>query len=214
MNYSFVKKIRLFFWITAICLHLSGTAIAHRVNVFAWAEGDTVYVESKFSGGKKIMGGKIIVTDSSGVEVLTGQTNDKGEFSFKRPQQTELKIILEAGMGHRAQWTLPADDGQADHPADQSRSEKTSAQNKLKNPDDPIDHQNSETQTAVYGGPSRAEIEAIVEKALDKKMKPVLEMLAESRAKGPGISDILGGIGYIIGLVGVAAYFHKRKKKN
>ena len=191
---------------------VTGTAIAHRVNVFAWAEGDTVYVESKFSGGKKIVGGKIIVTDSNGVEVLTGQTNDQGEFSFKRPQQTELKIILEAGMGHRAQWTLPVDDGQADHPADQSRSEKASAQNKLKNPDTPIDHQNSETQTAVYGGPSRAEIEAIVEKALDKKMKPVLEMLAESRAKGPGISDILGGIGYIIGLVGVAAYFHSHKK--
>jgi len=204
MNYSFVKKIRLFFWITAICLHLSGTAIAHRVNVFAWAEGDTVYVESKFSGGKKIVGGKIIVTDASGVEVLTGQTNDQGEFSFKRPQPTELKIILEAGMGHRAQWTLPVDE---------SRSEKARAQNKQKNPGDQNYHRNPETQTAVYTGPSRTQIEAIVEKALDKKMKPVLKMLAESRATGPGISDILGGIGYIIGLVGIAAYFHSRKKK-
>ena len=53
-----------------------------------------------------------------------------------------------------------------------------------------------------------------LEKALDKKMKPVLKMLAESRATGPGISDILGGIGYIIGLVGIAAYFHSRKKKD
>jgi nickel transport protein len=207
-----MKRNRIIFLILLASFLLAGNALAHRVNVFAWAEGDTVYVESKFSGGKKIMGGKIIVTDSSGVEVLTGQTNDQGEFSFKRPQQTELKIILEAGMGHRAQWTLSVDDGQADQPADQLRSEKASARNKLKNPDDPIDHQNSKIQAAVYGGPSRAEIEAIVEKALDKKMKPVLEMLAESRAKGPGISDILGGIGYIIGLVGVAAYFHSRKK--
>ena len=153
-----------------------------------------VYVEGTFSGGKKIIAGKIIVTDSNGVEVLSGQTNDQGEFAFKRPQQKELKIILEAGMGHRAEWTLPVDDGHADHPADELRSE--------------------ETQTAVYAGPSRAEIEGIVEKALEKKMKPVLKMLAESRAKGPGISDILGGIGYILGLVGIAAYFHSRKKKN
>jgi len=193
MNYSLVKIIWLFFWVTVISVQLAGSAGAHRVNVFAWADGDMVYVEGKFSGGKKIIAGKIIVTDSSGVEVLTGQTNDQGEFSFKRPQPTELKIILEAGMGHRAEWTLPVDDGHANHSADESQPE--------------------ETQTAVNAGVSRAEIEAIVEKALDKKMKPVLKMLAESRATGPGISDILGGIGYIIGLVGIAAYFHSRKKK-
>lgn len=193
MNYSLAKIIWLFFWVTVISVQLAGSAIAHRVNVFAWADGDMVYVEGKFSGGKKIIAGKIIVTDSSGVEVLTGQTNDQGEFSFKRPQPTELKIILEAGMGHRAEWTLPVDDGHANHSADESQSE--------------------ETQTAVNAGVSRAEIEAIVEKALDKQMKPVLKMLAESRATGPGISDILGGIGYIIGLAGIAAYFHSRKKK-
>jgi nickel transport protein len=191
----------------------TGNAWAHRVNVFAWAEGDTVHVESKFSGGKKIAGAKIIVTDAGGVEVLTGQTDDQGQFSFKRPQPAELKIILEAGMGHRAQWTLPVDDGHADHPTDKSRPEKASPRSRLKNPDDQIYPRNSETPTAVYAGPSRAEIEAIVEKALDKKMKPVLEMLADSRHTEPGIGDILGGIGYIIGLVGTAAYFHSRKKK-
>jgi nickel transport protein len=192
---------------------VTGNAWAHRVNVFAWAEGDTVYVESKFSGGKKIMGGDIIVSDSNDVVLLTGQTNDQGEFSFKRPQPTELKIILQAGMGHRAEWTLPVDDGHADHSADDARAEKANAHSKTISPDDPIDHQHTKTQAAVYAGPSRSEIEAIVEKALDKKMKPVLEMLAESNAKGPDIGDIFGGIGYIIGLVGIGAYFHNRKKK-
>ena len=213
MNYSFAKSIRIFLWITAISLLLAGDAMAHRVNVFAWAEGDTVHVESKFSGGKKIAGAKIIVTDADGVEVLTGQTDDQGRFSFKRPQPAELKIILEAGMGHRAQWTLPVDDGHPDHHADKSRTEKANAPGRLKNSDDQIYHRHSETPTAVYSGPSRTEIEAIVEKALDEKMKPVLEMLTESRHKAPDIGDILGGIGYNIGLVGIAAYFHNRKKK-
>ena len=214
MNYSLVKIIWLFVWVTVISVQLAGSAIAHRVNVFAWAEGDIVYVECKFSGGKKITGGNIIVSDPSGVELLSGRTNDQGEFSFKRPQPTELKIILQAGMGHRAEWTLPVDDGHAAHPADDSRSDNANARNKLKSPDDQIYQPHSETQTAVYAGPSRAEIKAIVEKALDKKMRPVLEMLAESNAQGPGISDILGGIGYIIGLAGIAAYFHNRKNKN
>ena len=75
------------------------TANAHGVYVFAWVEGDTVYVESKFSGGKKVNSGKIIVTDSQGAELLNGTTNDQGEFSFKIPKKTELKIVLLAGVG-------------------------------------------------------------------------------------------------------------------
>ncbi|MGB5748783.1 MAG: hypothetical protein WBM69_17515, partial [Desulfobacterales bacterium] len=149
-----------------------------------------------------------------GNEVLTGHTDDQGEFSFKRPQPKELKIVLEAGMGHRAEWTLPIDDGHGDHSADESPSQRVLAPNEPKISDVQPYDQLKETQIGDYAGPSRAEIEAIVEKALDKKMKPVLKMLAESHAKGPGIGDVLAGIGYIIGLVGIAAYFHSRKKKN
>jgi nickel transport protein len=84
------------------------SANAHRVNLFAWVEGDTVYVESKFSGGKRVNSGKIIVLDAEGTELLNGTTSENGEFSFKVPKKTELKIVLEAGEGHRAEWTLAA----------------------------------------------------------------------------------------------------------
>ena len=82
-------------------------ASAHRVNLFAWVEGDTVYVESKFSGGKKVNMGKIIVTDPQGTELVKGITNEKGAFSFKIPKKTDLKIVLLAGTGHRAEWVIP-----------------------------------------------------------------------------------------------------------
>ena len=81
---------------------------AHGVNLFAWVEGDTVYVESKFSGGKKVKAGKIIVTDPQGTELVKGTTNKEGEFSFKVPQKTDLKIVLLAGAAHRAEWTISA----------------------------------------------------------------------------------------------------------
>jgi nickel transport protein len=80
---------------------------AHGVYLFAWVEGDTVYVESKFSGGKKVKAGKIIVTDPRGTELLKGTTNENGEFSFKVPKKTDLKIVLLAGVAHRAEWTVP-----------------------------------------------------------------------------------------------------------
>ncbi len=85
-----------------------GPGHAHRVNLFAWVEGDTVYVESKFSGGKGVKEGKIIVTDPEGNELLTGTTNENGAFSFKVPKKTELKIVLATGTGHGAQWTIAA----------------------------------------------------------------------------------------------------------
>ncbi len=92
-----------------------GPVHAHRINLFAWVEGDTVYVESKFSGGKGVKEGKIIVTDPEGNELLSGTTNENGAFSFRVPKKTELKIVLAAGTGHRAQWTIAA--GEIEMPA-------------------------------------------------------------------------------------------------
>ena len=98
---------------------------AHRVNLFAWVEGDTVYVESKFSGGKKVKAGKIIVTDPRGTELLSGTTSENGEFAFKVPKKTELKIVLRAGTGHRAEWTIPASEIEMPAPGEKKVSEKS-----------------------------------------------------------------------------------------
>jgi hypothetical protein len=97
----------LFLVICLLCFRIEPLD-AHRVNLFAWIEGDTVYVESKFSGGKKVKAGKIIVTDPQGNELLKGTTDAQGEFSFKVPQKTDLKIVLLAGAGHRAEWIISA----------------------------------------------------------------------------------------------------------
>jgi nickel transport protein len=39
-----------------------------------------------------------------------------------------------------------------------------------------------------------------------------MQMLSDLSDPGPAIPDILGGIGYIIGLIGIGAYFKNRKK--
>ena len=56
------------------------------------------------------------------------------------------------------------------------------------------------------------EIRQVVEKSLDQKLKPVLNILVESQQSGPTLRDILGGIGYILGLMGLGAYIHFRRK--
>ena len=105
------------FFLTGCLLSLSSETLdAHGVNLFAWVEGDTVYVESKFSGGKRVKAGKIIVTDPQGTELVKGTTNEEGEFSFKVPKKTDLKIVLLAGAAHRAEWTVSA--AEIEMPAD------------------------------------------------------------------------------------------------
>jgi nickel transport protein len=77
-------------------------ALAHRVNVFAWVEGDTIYVECKFAGGKKVKSGKITVIDPQGVELLSGLTNDEGEFSFKIPRRASGAMDYTRGRDGRS----------------------------------------------------------------------------------------------------------------
>ena len=62
------------------------------------------------------------------------------------------------------------------------------------------------------GTESQDEIRVAVERALENKLRPVMEMLTEVRDRGPTLRDVIGGIGYIIGLVGLAAYLRYRRK--
>jgi nickel transport protein len=52
----------------------------------------------------------------------------------------------------------------------------------------------------------------MIDKALDRKLAPVIKLIRDTRKEGPSITEIVGGIGYIFGLVGVAVYFSNRKK--
>ena len=56
-----------------------------------------------------------------------------------------------------------------------------------------------------------AAVEAVVEGVVKRELEPVKRMLADMSQPGPSVTEILGGIGYIFGLFGVAAYFKSRK---
>jgi nickel transport protein len=174
--------------------------LAHKVSVFAWVESDTVYTLSKFSGGKKVKKGRIGVYDPEGKKLLDGLTDDQGEFAFKVPQTTALRVELTAGAGHKGHWLVPLEEiVGTPEPNSGRKAEKAS-------PGKPAEKDR-------ITGSDDARLQAAIEKALDKKLKPVMKLLAESKQAGPSLTEILGGIGYIIGLVGIAAYFKSRQKK-
>ncbi|MBN2333022.1 MAG: hypothetical protein JXO49_02815 [Deltaproteobacteria bacterium] len=190
-----------------------GTAEAHKVMVFAWIEGNTIHTESKFSGGKLVKEGKVEVFDAVGSLLLTGTTDDQGEFSFPLNNLGPLSIVLTAGMGHQGSWTIsreeisdagfsaPSPAAAAANHQERPQLQTADVRKSLPNPaGEPISCSQEEV------------IRQAVEKALDKKLQPILKQLAAAQEKGPTFTDIVGGIGYIVGLVGLVAYLQARKK--
>ena len=194
----------LFLFCIVTAVFFIETASAHKVTVFAWIEGEMVHTQSKFSGGKKAKNATVEVYDTEGTKLLEGKTDENGEFVFKIPKKTQLKVFLLAGAGHRGEWTIPLDELQGETGRQTASSMSQ-----------PVEEKKTEgmNQQPLNIGLSEGDIEKIVEKVLDNKLKPILKMLAESKTKGPSTSDIFGGIGYIIGLMGLGAYIHYRQKK-
>ncbi|MGD9288043.1 MAG: hypothetical protein PVG74_10565 [Desulfobacterales bacterium] len=207
--FKFPAFVLLFLWTFPL---MGDSAFAHRVSVFAWVEEDTIHVESKFSGGKKVNGGKVVVMDPQGVELLSGLTNDHGEFSFKIPQQTDLRVIIMAGQGHRGEWTVRKNELQG---ATSETGPQRAVSDETASSQAPVaENTSAVSQTLSSGTPIKPEeLEVIVESVLDRKLQPLTRMLADMQQEGPGVSDIFAGIGYILGLVGIAAYVQNRKKK-
>jgi len=177
-------------------------ALAHKVNVFAYVEGDTVFTESYFNDGRKCVDSKIEVFDSAGNRLLEGKTNKAGEFSFKVPIKTDLRIVLTASMGHRAEYTVPA--------SELPKSETQQIQQGILGAG--IKKQ-KETLTAEVTQVDLEQIKSVIEDTLDKKLRPLVKLIAESQEPRVSVTEVIGGIGYIFGLMGVALYFKNRGQK-
>jgi nickel transport protein len=184
--------------VAAIGLILSfhSSALAHKVYIYAWFDGDTIHTESYF-GSKKVKEGLVQVFDLSGKKLLEGRTNEKGEFAFKSQQKTDLRIVIEAGMGHKNECILKAEEV-ADAPGHDSGAVRT---------DEMKSESLSHTETDVD------QIRSVVEQVLDARLKPIQRELARIRKDDrPGFTEVMGGIGYILGLMGLIMYFKNRKK--
>ncbi len=205
-----IKKIFLF--ITTLCLSIVfvSNTYAHKVQMFAYAEGENVFVEGYFADGKKAMKSEVVVYDPSGTELLRGKTNDSGQFNFKTPKKTDLRIIVDAGMGHKTEYTLPASEL---HIAGGNKVAGAVTASVTKD-------SKSKTVKEVKSGVSQtsrlddAQLQAIVEKAVEKSVgeaiKPLVRSFTEMQQKN-SLTTIIGGIGYILGLMGIVLYFKSRR---
>jgi nickel transport protein len=186
-----------------------GSAAAHRVNVFAFVEGQDILVECSYSRSKPVNRGKIEVLDLKTDEVLlTGETDENGFFRFPVPEASRasgsgVRIVLLAGEGHRDDWVVEASEFMpAGMPDKEERPGSESAGGAAP----------TATDAPAAGGLTRADVEEVVTTALEAELAPIKRALLERNGDGPELREIIGGIGWIFGLVGIAAYFKSRPR--
>ena len=183
---------------------------AHKVNLFAWVEGNTIHTESYFPDGKAVQNGDISVLDSEGNLLLTGVTDSDGMFGFPIPKRDELTMVLEASMGHRATYTLTArelgsgasdlrDTTREPVPADSSAETVQTPQPRSKEAGAPV---------------TVEEIRAIIREEISRELDPLSAKLSRlQESDRVTVHEVFAGIGYILGLMGLVLFFKSRIKQ-
>ncbi|MBW2095325.1 MAG: hypothetical protein JRI80_10580, partial [Deltaproteobacteria bacterium] len=127
-----------------------------------------------------------------------GRTNSKGEYSFQVPGKSDLRIVVNASMGHRGEYVLKAEElgGVA---ASETKKEQAETVTKT----------GSQSLRQV----DMAQLRKVVEEIFDSRLRPIARSIAKlQEEKGPGLTEIVGGIGYIFGIMGLLLYFRSRKR--
>lgn len=92
---------------------LATSAMAHRLNVFAYVAEDTVIVEAKFSTGKIPVSGEVRILNAQSELVATLALNADGTVQFPLADGVGdggLTIEVSTSEGHDDYWILTPDD--------------------------------------------------------------------------------------------------------
>lgn len=172
----------------ALLLLPPAAALAHKLSIFAWPEGSEIRGEVMFSGGRMAKHVQITLQNTEDQTVLAETVCDeKGAFRFALPEQVlrskpDLLLVANAGEGHRDEWRVAAKEYAL--AGDSSTTAAHEPASEL----------------------SEAHVRRIVAEELSKALSPLRQSLAESLSPKPRLRDILGGIGWLVGLAGLAAW--------
>jgi nickel transport protein len=195
---------------------LNPAAPAHRLNVFAYPQGEEIRVESYFSRGSECKNCPVEVLNAAGEAIASGTTDKEGKWSFKPEGREAVKIVVSAGEGHRGEYALlEADFPGAESPTEPPDSNSPESDWEVEVAEPSHSHAHDESVPHTHGPPplEAREVEGIVERVLERKLGPIRRELEKAQIDEPGIQEILGGIGYIFGLFGVGAYFLSRSNR-
>ncbi len=201
--------------VLAVVLGSAASAAAHQLYVFANAEGRTIHGEAYFRGRVPAQDLPVRIYDPAGRELGQTQTDEKGEFTFEAREQCDHRFVVETGDGHRAEYVVPASElagaePRAALPGSEQTSEGPAAPEATAGAGEPAgtDQQAEQARSSpAEPVPLAARIEAL------QSQVGALRQDLQQYEQTMRLRDVLGGIGYIVGLAGVAFYFLGMRRK-
>ena len=177
--------LRVVSWIgAALLLGAPAPAHSHNARLFATAEGSVITGYAYASSGERLSSVTVHVEDPKGQHLGETRTAVDGAFRFDASRQCDHLLVLDPADGHGAQFRIKAAD--------------------LVFPPAPADRA---SEPAPSVGPTHeADLQDAVSAAVARQLRPLREQLdrLENRIR---FRDVLGGVGYLVGVAGLAFYF-------
>jgi nickel transport protein len=184
-------------------------AEAHSVYIFAFPENSQICTNSYFGAKNKVRGGLVSMAAASGEVLATAQTDAQGNACFAPPASSQdLIFTVEAGEGHRAEFRLPAAEMEAD-------MESVLASGPA-SPREPVAPGEATPGEAAGIVPSPAPSGGLTREDLSQALSPIMRKLAEMESaqnSRVNLKDIIGGLGWLIGLAGAGLWATSRKNR-
>jgi len=186
-------------------------ASAHTLNVFAQAEGTTIRGKAYFRGGTPAQEVEVIARDPAGKELGRVRTDQRGEFILPATVRCDYRLVVDTGDGHGGEYTLRA----AELPASvgQVSNLPVNPASPAPSPAPPHEAKNAASTPSLPSPVSSAEsLETFQLDELQRQLEALREQV-DAHDQQVRIRDILGGIGYILGVTGVAYYVLAMKRQ-
>lgn len=200
---------------------IATVASAHTLYLFAAADGERITGRVYLRGGEGIPDALVKVYLAGKEPLQDVRTDAEGRFSLSVPYRCDYLLRAVMEDGHQAEASIRADElspslpeWNGDTPASSStRAEQRPPSGPEKgSPDSPRPSTTDETE--VSGGPSAPSTDQAISHELAMLRAQIVQLREELQQgrTAAGLRDILGGVGYILGLTGVSFYLLGKKR--
>lgn len=174
-----------------LCAALASPAFAHKVNVFASVQGGVIEGECYASDGGMLRRAAITFYGPDGSKLGETTTDAEGQFRYTPAASVDHEIVLETDDGHRAEFLIPAQDLGGTSSAEPAAAVTTQNDTPVATPDD---------------------LDSRISEAVAREVRPLQRQLDRFQNQ-TRLRDILGGIGYIVGIAGIVFFFKGTQRK-
>ncbi len=186
------KTILILLFLSILSGLLPTVSLAHKIKLFAAVEDDQIKGYGYYPGGAKYVNGQVLVLSATGEQLAELTTDKAGEFSYRPKTQADHIFSITTKDGHKTSFTVSATEFASGPP-----------------PSSPVPRAQAKNSSSSA---TTADLEKMIEQAVAKQIAPLRAELNRQQEK-TRLQDILGGLGYIMGLFGISAYFLARRKQ-